>query len=55
MTVTLHFHGAAGTVTAHADYRATIRDFLGRELASDPDRDAVLALAETFLTVEATS
>lgn len=41
----------------HADYRTTIRDFLEKhpKLNGDSDREAVLALAETFLTPEAMS
>lgn len=48
--------GAAGRGgAAHADYRAAVRDHLSRALATDPDRAALLELAETFLTAEAAS
>lgn len=36
-----------------ADCRATIRDFLAKNLDGDPDKEAVLTLAERFLTPEA--
>lgn len=39
-----------GVVRPTADHRATVRDYLSAKLAADPDRDALLALAETFLT-----
>ncbi len=32
-----------------AGFESTIRDYLGEKLAADPDKDAILALAETFL------
>ena len=38
-----------------ADYRATIRDFLGKKLDGDSDKEDVLTLAEQFLTPEAAS
>lgn len=38
-----------------AGFETTIRDWLTEKLAGDPDKDAVLALAETFLTAEAES
>jgi len=46
--------GATGRPAgAHADYRAEVRAHLDRELATDPDRAALLDLTETFLTTEA--
>lgn len=45
---------AASGFRPQADYRATIREFLTRSLAGDPDKEAVLELAERFLTSEAT-
>jgi DNA repair protein SbcD/Mre11 len=41
----------------HADHRATIREFLAKnkKLDGDSDKEAVLALAERFLTPEAAS
>jgi exonuclease SbcD len=45
----------AGGFTPQADYRTTIRAFLARSLDGDPDKDAVLALAERFLPPEASS
>ena len=35
-----------------ADHRATVREYLAARLAADPDKDQVLALAETFLAAE---
>jgi exonuclease SbcD len=46
---------SAGGFTPHADYRASIRDYLARELEGDADRDDVLRLAERFLPAEAAS
>ena len=47
--------GVPGGCQPHADYRATIRGFLAGQLAGDPDKDGVLALAETYLNPEAAS
>lgn len=41
--------------TPRAGFGTTVRDWLTEKLADDPDKDAVLALAETFLTAEAES
>jgi exonuclease SbcD len=38
-----------------SDYRATIRDFLAKELADDRDKEDILRLAEQFLIEEAAS
>jgi DNA repair protein SbcD/Mre11 len=38
-----------------AGFETMVRDWLTEKLAADPDKDAVLALAETFLTAEAAS
>lgn len=47
--------GTSGTagISPRADCRTTVRAFLASQLGNDPDRDAVLALAETFLSGEA--
>src|SRR5262249_24174601 len=44
---------AASGFTPQSDYRATIRDFLTKSLDGDPDKEAVMSLAERFLTPEA--
>jgi DNA repair exonuclease SbcCD nuclease subunit len=41
--------------TPRAGFGTTVRDWLTEKLADDPDKDAVLGLAETFLTAEAES
>jgi exonuclease SbcD len=42
------------SVCTATDYRATVRDYLSRDVpADDPDRAALLELVETFLTPEA--
>jgi DNA repair protein SbcD/Mre11 len=38
-----------------ADFRSSVREYLERRLADDPDKDAVLALADSFLAPEASS
>jgi hypothetical protein len=43
----------ANGFTPQSDCRATIRDFLTKSLDGDPDKEAVLTLAERFLTPEA--
>lgn len=40
---------AAPKFVPRAGFETTIRDYLGEKLAADPDKDAILALAETFL------
>jgi exonuclease SbcD len=45
----------SGSFQPQADYRATIRDYLLKELEGDADKDAVLNLAEQFLAAEAAS
>jgi DNA repair protein SbcD/Mre11 len=50
--------GRTGGMTPGADYRDTVRRFLARTDVlpeTDPDKKALLALAETFFTAEATS
>lgn len=42
--------GLPAGATGRGDHRATVRGYLQRRLANDPDQDAVLALAEQFLT-----
>lgn len=44
-----------GGFKPQADYRGTIRAFLTGKLDGDPDREAVLTLAEQFLTPEVAS
>ncbi len=41
--------GDSGTFTPRADYASTVRDYLARRLADDPDKEPVLALADKFL------
>jgi hypothetical protein len=38
--------------TPRASFTSTVRDYLLRELEGDPDREALLALAEGFLREE---
>ena len=47
--------GAPSRFSPRAGFQTTVREWLTERLAADPDRDAVLALAETFLTAEAES
>lgn len=46
-----------GAFQRHDDFRATIRGFLANhpELENHPNKEAVLTLAEKFLTVEMSS
>lgn len=46
---------APSRFSARAGFETTVRDWLSERLAADPDKDAVLALAESFLTTEAES
>lgn len=43
---------AANTFTPRPGFETTVREYLAEQLAADPDRDAALALAETFLKEE---
>jgi DNA repair exonuclease SbcCD nuclease subunit len=47
--------GRTAGIKPAADHRATVREFLTRELKDDPGRDALLKLAEEFLTTETKS
>lgn len=42
----------SGTFTPRADFASTVRDYLLKRLADDPDKELVLALADEFLRVE---
>jgi exonuclease SbcD len=44
--------GECGTFTPRADFAVAVRDYLTKRLTDDPDREAVLSLAEEFLRVE---
>jgi exonuclease SbcD len=46
---------APARFSPRAGFETTVRDWLTEKLANDPDRDAVLALADAFLIVEAES
>jgi exonuclease SbcD len=44
--------GDASTFTPRADFSATVRDYLEKRLIDDPEKLAVMALADEFLRVE---
>jgi exonuclease SbcD len=46
---------APSRFSPRAGFETTVRECLTEKLAADPDKDAVLALAETFLTAETQS